>query len=98
MQRGLVPEDRLERGRVHLGDRGRVERGPPRRSFSSSGRGEGPLHRDLLVEQHADHHRERLGRQEPVRLGVRGEVQRGRHPPRAYDPGRPERAGPERLS
>ncbi len=39
-------------------------------------RAEGPLHRDLLVEQHPDQHGERLLREQPVGLGVGREVQR----------------------
>ena len=57
---GLVPEHRFERGRDPS------PRSPPRRAgraeplLQQERRAEGPLHRDLLVEQHAEQHRERL--------------------------------------
>ena len=76
MQRGLVAEDRLELGSgsiaaIAVG----VEVLDAEPLLQQERRTERPLHRDLLVEQHAEQHRERLRGEQLVGLGIGGEVQ-----------------------
>ena len=78
VERGLVAEDLFEHGGVHHRDRARVELGHPEPLLQQERRPERPLHRDLLVEQHPEQHRERLGGEELVGRGDGGEVQRSR--------------------
>ena len=75
MQRGLVAEHRLEVGGIHRRDRGRVEVLDAEPLLEQERRAERPLHRDLLVEQHPEHQRERLLRREQaVGLGISREI------------------------
>ena len=60
MQRGLVAEHRFEVGGIHRRDRGRVEPFVAEALLQQQRRPERPLHRDLLVEQHAEQDREGL--------------------------------------
>ena len=64
---------RSPRARPGPSPRSPSRRGARRRGAASSSerRAERPLHRDLLVEQHAEHHRERLRREQPVGVGDR---------------------------
>ena len=77
MQRGLVPEHRLELGGVHRRDRAGIELVHPEPLLQQERRAERPLHRDLLVQQHPDQDRERLPREELIGRRAGGEVQRG---------------------
>ena len=66
--------------------------------------GEGPLHRHLLVEEHADQQRGAVGVEQPVGLRVAGDVQRACHAPRyrahpagfLHSPGAAALVGPRR--
>ena len=49
---------------------------PPRRSLRRGRPAERPLHRHLLVEQHADHEGERILDEQPIGLGVAGDGER----------------------
>jgi hypothetical protein len=71
-----LAEHRLEPLRVGVGDRPRLERPEP--LFQLERAGEGGLHRHLLVERESDQQRERLARQERIRLGIAREVDRVR--------------------
>ncbi len=75
VDRGLLPEERLE---VGLRDLLRIERPEP--LLESQRAEERLLHRDLLVEREADEQRERIGREQPARLLVLGEPERLGHP------------------
>ena len=68
---------RLDLGDVHGGKRIGVEGAEPLTQHLR--RGEGPLHRHLLVEGEADQKRHRLFHEEPIGLVVAGEVQAVSH-------------------
>ncbi len=74
---GLLAEDLQQAVRVEAGDLGGVEAAEALLQLERPG--EGLLHRHLLVEHEADEERERLGRDQLVRLGVPGEVERVGH-------------------
>ena len=52
---------------------------PPNRSFKKRGALERPLHRDLLIEEHADEQRERIGVEQAVGVGVAGDREGSLH-------------------
>ena len=78
VQRGLVPEDRLEVLDRHRRDRAGVERAAEALPQQVR-RLERPLHRNLLVEEHPEQQRERIGREQAVGGFVRRERQRRGH-------------------
>ena len=71
MQRRLDAEARVEVVGVHRDDRRRVE-GAVEPLTQPGGSGERHLHRDLLVEQHAEESREGVVDEQLVGLGVAG--------------------------
>ena len=75
---------------VGRGDRARVEGAEPLEHLR--GAGEGPLHRELLVEQHPGEEGERVLRQDAVGRGVLGDRQRGHGLRVASSAGRRRRA------
>ena len=77
VDRGRALGGRLDLGHVHRGQRSGVERAEPLAKHLR--RGEGPLHRHLLVEREADQQRHRLFHEEPIGLVVAGEVQAVSH-------------------
>lgn len=90
MNRWRLFESRDEIVRVGLRDRSRVECTDTLLYLQRTG--EGYLHRDLLVEQHADQEREGIVRQEFVGCGVVGQMQAHGHQSRADAQGGPETA------
>ena len=71
MQRRLLPEHRFDFFGTHRRDGLRVERAE---SFAQRRRpAERPLHRDLLVEQHAHEQREGIGDEQFVGFGITGD-------------------------
>ena len=86
MERGLGAEDGLEVVDRHRRDGMRVEGAEPLAERRRAA--EGPLHRDLLVEQHPDEERERVGDEERVGVGVAGDREdRSRHGSEPTDDG-----------
>ena len=71
-----LAEGRVEHSRIHGRDARRVEVAEPLLQLERSR--EGGLHRHLLVEREADQQRQRVSRQQRVRLWIAGEVERGR--------------------
>ena len=73
MERGLGGERVRKVFGVHASDEPRIERSS-KAALQLGGAGERPLQRDLLVEDHADQQRERLGREEGVGFWILTEV------------------------
>src|SRR3954449_10307693 len=82
VQRGRAGEDGGEGLGVVRGDRGGVEPVDAEAGGEPGGGGERPLHRELLVEQHADEQRERVAVEQRIGLGVLRDLQHGSSPAR----------------
>ncbi len=72
MEGGGSLEDDLQLLERHGGDGGRVE-GATKPIPQLEWRGKGPLHRHLLIEQHADEQRERISVEQLVGFGITGD-------------------------
>ena len=78
VQRGLLAEHRNELLGVHRRDLVRVELAA-QPLLQERGALERPLHRDLLIEEHADEQRERIGVEQAVGVGVAGDREGSLH-------------------